>query len=103
MNRILGKLWRDDSGALLATEWIFIATILVIGLIVGLTAVQHAILNEFEEVAGAIGGLSQSFSFGGAEGCCSFTQSSAFSDEPSTWPVNSCVPDAATGSVVCPD
>jgi Flp pilus assembly pilin Flp len=103
MQRILGNLWRDDAGALLATEWVFIATILVIGLIVGLRAVQQSVLNELEEVAGAIGSLSQSFSFGGVSGCCDFTNSSAFTDQSDSWPISTCSESGDAGRVICPD
>jgi len=42
MLRLLRKVWRDDEGALLATEWVFMATILVIGVIPGMVAVRDA-------------------------------------------------------------
>ncbi len=29
----LGELWKDDSGSLLVTEWVFVATILVLGIL----------------------------------------------------------------------
>ena len=35
MLRLLRKLWDDDRGALLATEWVFMGTILVIGVLPG--------------------------------------------------------------------
>jgi Flp pilus assembly pilin Flp len=75
------KLWNDDQGALIATEWVFVATILVIGLVVGLKAVQSAVVNELEEVASAIGAISQSYSYGGTSGCCAFTNGSSFRDD----------------------
>jgi hypothetical protein len=75
------RLWNDDCGALIATEWVFVATILVIGLVVGLKAVQSAVVNELEEVASAIGAISQSYSYGGTSGCCASTNGSAFSDD----------------------
>ena len=42
MTRLLRQLWDDDHGALLATEWVFMGTILVIGIIPGLVAVRDA-------------------------------------------------------------
>ena len=36
---MLTKFWSDDQGALIAMEFLFVAVILVIGIIVGLTAV----------------------------------------------------------------
>jgi hypothetical protein len=51
MAKLMLRLWRDDCGALIATEWVFVATILCLGSIVGLTAVRKAILHELNEVA----------------------------------------------------
>jgi hypothetical protein len=48
------KLWNDDSGALVATEWVFVATIMVLGTITGLAAVRQAILSELTEFADAV-------------------------------------------------
>ena len=42
MRRLFRRLWQDDDGALLATEWVFLATILVIGVIPGMVAVRDA-------------------------------------------------------------
>jgi Flp pilus assembly pilin Flp len=104
MRKLMLKLWSDDQGALIATEWVFVATILVIGLIVGLKAVQSAVLNELEEVAGAIGAVSQSYSYGGTSGCCAFTNGSAFTDNgPNTYPVDACTQAQDGGGVSCPD
>jgi ammonia channel protein AmtB len=55
MPRSLGNLWKDESGALLVTEWVFVATILVLGILpmvvslrsrVNQTATQMDALNE---------------------------------------------------------
>lgn len=81
MRRVLCKLWRDDQGALIATEWVFIVTILVIGLVVGLKSVQQAVLNELEEVADAIGAISQTYQYGGASGCCARSDGSFYTDD----------------------
>jgi hypothetical protein len=90
MRKLMHKLWIDDQGALIATEWVFIATILVIGLVVGLKSVQKAIVNELVDVANAIGALSQSYSYGGTSGCCGSTNGSVFTDTPEHFSLNSC-------------
>lgn len=104
MRSMLLKLWRDDAGAIIATEWVFVVTILVIGLVAGLKAVQMAVLQELEEVAGAIGAISQTYSYGGTSSCCAFTNGSAFTDTVNTYPVDACDPTRLDGAgAACPD
>jgi hypothetical protein len=70
------KLWTDDRGVLESIEFLLAATILVFGLVAGLTTVRNALVTEFEELANAILAINQSFSVGGLLGCCSFVQGS---------------------------
>jgi hypothetical protein len=60
MRNLMSKLWADDCGALIATEWVFVATILVLGSITGLVAVRQAVLSELTEFANAVLALNQS-------------------------------------------
>ncbi len=48
---------------------VLVATILVIGLIVGLSEVQHAVVSELNDVGDAIGELNQAYSFSGFSKC----------------------------------
>src|SRR6266852_7908590 len=78
MKHLMAKLWNDDGGALIATEFLFIATILVIGIIVGLTSVRAAVNIELTNLADAILALNMSFAFSGQSGCCAQTEGSQF-------------------------
>jgi hypothetical protein len=78
--RQLMMLWKDDSGALIATEWVFVATILVLGSITGLVMVRQAVLAELQDMANAIMALDQSYSFSSQSNCESSTAGSAFFD-----------------------
>jgi len=51
MWRLLNNLWRDDSGEVLAGEWVFVATILVLGAITGLVALRPTNLTDLLERA----------------------------------------------------
>ena len=62
---MLKTLLNDEAGFIVSAELVLIATILVIGLIVGLSEVQHAIVGELNDVGDAIGELDQSFSYSG--------------------------------------
>ncbi|HVJ69504.1 MAG TPA: hypothetical protein VM510_16120 [Caulifigura sp.] len=58
---MLRQLLRDEGGFIVSAELVLIATICVIGLVVGLSEVQHSINAELNDVADAIGSLNQSF------------------------------------------
>jgi hypothetical protein len=42
MRALLQRLWQDDAAAILAAEWVFMATILVIGVIPGMVALRNS-------------------------------------------------------------
>ncbi len=82
---MLRQLLQDEAGFIVSAELVLIATILVIGLVVGLSEVQHAVNSELNDVAEAIGCLNQSYSFSGFNKCDgpnihAFTRGSAFAD-----------------------
>lgn len=80
--------WNDQTGFVISAELVLISTILVLGLIVGLTSVQSAVVGELNDVGAAIGSLNQSYSYSGfasrkASGECgikAFTAGSAYQD-----------------------
>jgi hypothetical protein len=68
MAQLLRKLWQDDCGALISSEFLFVATILVIGVIVGLTAVRSAVNAELTQLGNAFLALSQGYTISGQSG-----------------------------------
>ena len=62
---MLRQLLNDEAGFIVSAELVLVATILVIGMIVGLSEVQHAVVQELGDVAEAIGSLNQSYSYTG--------------------------------------
>jgi hypothetical protein len=94
MFKHLQKLWNDDAGAVIATELLFIITILVIGLIVGFVGLRNAIVTEYTELGNAILALSQGYSFGGLSGCCASVDGSQAIDTPQTLTAPICTPPA---------
>lgn len=59
------RFWSDEEGAVLSAELILLMTILVIGLVAGLTAVRNAVVTEMADVGAAVGSLNQGFTFNG--------------------------------------
>ncbi len=94
MSKLLQKLWKDDAGAIIAAEYLFVATILVIGIIVGLASVRDAVNSELAELANAYLALSQGYIVSGQSGCCSQTDGSQAIDTPGLVPDPLCIPPA---------
>ena len=90
MSVSLRALWNDEVGFIVSAELILVATILVIGLVVGLSEVQHALVSELNDVADAVGSINQGFRFSGLsavksnDGCGSFISGSRFHDSVDT-------------------
>ncbi len=55
------SLWRDERGFVTSSELILLATIVVIGLIVGLSAWRDAVVQELGDTGGAVGQFDQSY------------------------------------------
>ncbi|MEZ5944447.1 MAG: hypothetical protein R3C18_23915 [Planctomycetaceae bacterium] len=62
---MLNQLWNDEAGFVVSAELVLIATILVIGIIVGMSEIQHAVNAELNDVGDAIGSLNQSYCYSG--------------------------------------
>ncbi len=81
--KVLHQIWKDEAGFVVSTELVLIATILVIGMVVGLATVRNAVVQELGDVAMAIGNINQSYTYTGVQGRnnSSATAGSAFQDE----------------------
>jgi len=58
---IVNRVWSEDQGVL-TFEWILLITVLVIGVVGGLSAVRDAVISELGDVAEAMISLDQSYS-----------------------------------------
>jgi hypothetical protein len=52
--KTLAHFWRDECGAVVAGEWVFVATILVLGAVTGAVVARHAALAEAEDAPAAL-------------------------------------------------
>jgi len=59
--RWFNLLWRDERGAIISAEIMLVATLLVIGVIVGLKSVRDSVVSELADVAQAVSSASQGF------------------------------------------
>lgn len=62
---LLKRLWRDDRGAVLASEWILLTTIMLVGIVPALIAIRHGVLSKLFDLSGATTQLDQSYGFTG--------------------------------------
>lgn len=75
------NLFNDENGFVVSVELILVATIVVLGLIVGLAEVRQAVNEELEDVAAAIGALNQSYTYAGLMTSKSCLSGSRFFDD----------------------
>ncbi len=61
MSIFFKRVWYQDRGVL-TFEWILLITVLVIGIVGGISAVRDAVIDELGDVAGAVVNIDQSYS-----------------------------------------
>lgn len=62
---MLMKLFCDEQGVIVSAELALVLTLVVIGVIVGLSEVAVAVNTELNDISNAIGALDQSYGFTG--------------------------------------
>ena len=60
MKNLLNRVWSEDEGVL-TFEWILLITVVVIGIVGGLSAVRDSVIMELGDVAEAMVSLDQSY------------------------------------------
>jgi len=68
MRKLLSKLWADDDGFIISIEMLFIAVVLVIGLVAGWANLRAAIVTQFTTLANAILALNFDYEIDQIEG-----------------------------------
>ncbi|HWL09760.1 MAG TPA: branched-chain amino acid aminotransferase [Planctomicrobium sp.] len=80
MANITTQLLHDEAGFIVSAELVLVSTILVIGMVVGLSEVANGINQELEDVGSAFGSINQSFCFSGFTGHKGHVVGSYFDD-----------------------
>jgi len=65
---IFKALSTDENGFIVSAEIVLVGTILVLGVIVGLTEMSYGINEELEDLGSAIGGINQTYYYTLASG-----------------------------------
>ena len=74
------KLINDDAGFIISAELVLVATIAVLGMIVGLSEVALNVNNELEDVGSAFASLQQSYTIQSTCGHKGHKAGSSFQD-----------------------
>lgn len=77
MKRLCNRLWHDRRGSIPALSTLFIYTILVLGVTVGIITLRDQIVQEYGDLAVALDHLDQSWEI------TEFGDTRGFSDSPS--------------------
>lgn len=59
---LVARFWSDDQGFVVSSELILIATVIVLGAVVGLSTFREQLVQELGDAALGIGALDQSYS-----------------------------------------
>lgn len=60
----LGRIWHDEDGVL-SFEWTLLTVVVVFGIVSGISAARDTIIDELGDMAQAVVGINQSFTFSG--------------------------------------
>jgi Flp pilus assembly pilin Flp len=80
--KLFAQLWSDETGFVISSELILIATLLVIGLIAGLSTIRDQVIGELADIADAFSSINNSYQFSGLSGHSGGTPGSQFEDLP---------------------
>ena len=80
MKKMMQHLVADEAGFVVSTELVLVATILVIGMITGLTTLRDGVVQELVDVSNAIGNIDQDYTYSQAIAHTSSTAGSAYND-----------------------
>jgi len=81
---ILNALKNDENGFIVSAELVLVGTILVVGMIVGLTELSFNVNQELEDVGSAIGCVNQTYYYtlaSGDKGACIGSEFIDYEDE----------------------
>ena len=80
MTSLLSRLWNDDRGAVLASEYLTLGSVVVLGGVAGLTALRDSVNGEMKEFGSAIRSMRQSYSVPGYRSGNASVAGSSYSD-----------------------
>jgi len=99
MRKFLLQLWKDEHGFVISSELVFVATLLVIGMVTGLTTIRDQVLGELGDVADAVSEVDQSYAYSAVTAHASSTAGVNFADANDFCEANTANNDQTAGSL----
>lgn len=84
MKSLLRRLWNDDCGAILTTEYLTLGTVVVLGGVGGLAAMRDSVNSEMSEFGNSVRAIRQQYSAPGFSAGGASTKGSAAVDSGSS-------------------
>lgn len=81
VRNLFAKLWNDDCGAIIATEYLALGSIVVLGGVGGLVAMREGAVNEMKEYGKSVSSIRQQYSVPGFQSKNAGTSGSAAIDD----------------------
>lgn len=78
---LVNQLLNDEAGFVVSSELVLIGTILVIGMITGLTTLRDGVIQELVDLSRAIGSVQQTYQYNTVTAHTSSTNGSTFTDK----------------------
>jgi len=101
--KLLSRLWADEAGFVVSSELVMVATVMVVGLLAGLTTVRDQIVQELADVADAVSEFDQSYSYSSITSHTSRTAGSRFNDTEDDCDADDQNNSGANGAAQCID
>lgn len=80
MSHVFMQLWKEEEGFIVSAEMILVATIGVLGMVVGLSEVAYGLSAELEDTGSVFASINHTFSFNGICGHSGYRAGSIFID-----------------------
>jgi Flp pilus assembly pilin Flp len=92
------RLWKDESGAVIATEYLMLGSIVAIGSAGGMAAMRDSVVDEYKEFGQGVRETRQSYAAPAHRGGAAKTGGSAVTDTATT----GVVPSSQNLTFTCP-
>lgn len=77
---LMTRFWNDEAGFVVSSELVLLATIVVLGLVTGMSSIRNGVVQELGDLSDAFGVISQDYTFSGVSGHASSTAGSFYTD-----------------------